>query len=51
MYNTPITQQPVRGYPVDVRLSNAHRAQRGERRSLATLRVVAARLRRARSQA
>jgi hypothetical protein len=51
MYNTPITQQPVRGYPVDVRLRNAHRASRGQRRSFATLRIVAARLSRSRSQA
>ena len=46
MYNAPITQQPVRGYPVDTRLRNAHRAQRGRRRSFATLRALAVRLRR-----
>jgi hypothetical protein len=49
MYNAPITQQPVRGYPVDTRLRNAHRAQRGQRRSFATVRAaVAVRLRRSR---
>jgi hypothetical protein len=47
MYNAPNhTPQAVRGYPVDVRLRNAHRAQRGQRRGFA-LRVTA-RLRRAR---
>jgi len=46
MQITPITQQPVRGYPVDVAFRNAHRAQRGQRRSFATLRGVAARIRR-----
>ena len=50
MYNAPNhTPQAVRGYPVDVRLRNAHRAQRGQRRGLAPLRVVTARLRRTRS--
>ena len=39
------TPQAVRGYPVDVQLRNAHRAQRGQRRGFAPLRVVTARLR------
>jgi hypothetical protein len=42
------TPQAVRGYPVDVQLRNAHRAQRGQRRGFAPLRVVTARLRRTR---
>jgi hypothetical protein len=46
MYSTPITPQATRGYPVDHRLRDAHRAQRGQRRRFATLRAAAARLRR-----
>jgi hypothetical protein len=50
MYTAPNhTPQAVRGYPVDVQLRNAHRAQRGQRRTLPSLRVVTARLRRTRS--
>jgi hypothetical protein len=46
MNPAPITPQALHGYPVDRRLPSAHRAQRGQRRSFATLRALAARLRR-----
>lgn len=46
MNNHPITPQALRGYPIDHELLRANRAQRGPRRRLATLRAVAARLRR-----
>jgi hypothetical protein len=45
MYNAPIPQA-TRGYPVDLRLRDASRAQRRARGRRSALRAVIARLRR-----
>jgi hypothetical protein len=45
MYNAPIPQA-THGYPIDLRLRDASRAQRGARRRFSILRALPARLRR-----